>query len=360
MKRVGLFILSILLFTSCLKEDELKKPFQTFKPIQMGDGWQISTPSEESMDSLGLVDIYRDFHADENIWQVRSLLVFRNGLLVAESYTKDDNDITTPRAVWSATKQVVGLLTGIALDENLIADVNDSIYKYLPEVGSFPDKRNITIDHLLTMRSGISYSNDGLSGQTDDILRQLPDRITEFILNRPMAGIPGEKVQYKDCDPQLVSAIIQEQCGKPTSQWAREVLFDKLEIKNLEWESYKDGVTLGGFGILTTPRELAKFGQCVLDSGEWKGASVVSKAWIEQMTTVRVQDLYGYQFCYLWWRDQSRNMIIMSGHGGQYVFVLPSKQLMIVITAEVNTQGGHQFEREEAFKWVDRIVNIAY
>ena len=65
---------------------------------------------------MHLTEIYKDFHADENIWQVRSLLVFRNGKLVAESYTKDDNDITTPRAIWSATKQVVGLLTGIALE----------------------------------------------------------------------------------------------------------------------------------------------------------------------------------------------------------------------------------------------------
>lgn len=360
MKRIVIFIMSMLLCTSCLKEDELKKPFETFAPNQIGDGWQISTPSQENIDSLGLVEIYKNFHADDNIWQVRSLLVFRNGKLIAESYTKDDKDITTPRAIWSATKQVVGLLTGIALDASLIDNVNDSIKKYLPEVESFQDKRNITIEDLLTMRSGISYSNDGLSGQTDDILRHLPDRITPFILSRPLSGTPGETVQYKDCDPQLVSAIIQEQCGKPTSHWAKEVLFDKLEIKNLKWESYKDGVTLGGFGIMTTPREMAKFGQCVMDGGKWKGETIVSRAWIDQMTTVRIQDIFGHQFCYLWWRDQSRNMIIMSGHGGQYVCILPSKHLLIVMTAEVNTQGDFQFGGNEAFKWVDKISDIVF
>ena len=207
------------------------------------------------------------------------------------------------------------------------------------------------------MRSGISYINDGLEGQTDDILRQLPEKITDFILGRPLANPPGEIVQYKDCDPQLVSSIIQENCGKSTVEWASEVLFEKLEITNLNWKNYIDGVTLGGFGILTTPRELAKFGQCVLDSGEWKGTTVVTKDWIKQMTTVRIPDIYGYQFCYLWWKDENRGMTYMSGHGGQYVCIIPAKNLIVVMTAEVNTQGDFQFGKE-AFGWVDRIVQI--
>jgi hypothetical protein len=180
---------------------------------------------------------------------------------------------------------------GIALEEKLIKSINDPISDYLTETEEFQDKKDIQIEQLLTMKSGISYSNDGLEGQTDDILRKLPDKITRFILGLPLADEPGEQARYKDCDPQLVSAVIQSQCGKSTSAWAKEMLFDKLEIKNLEWRNYKDGVTLGGFGILTTPREMAKFGQCVLDSGLWKGTTVVPKEWIRQMTTIRVQDI---------------------------------------------------------------------
>jgi len=358
MKRTALFLLSILLFTSCLKEDELKKPYVSFIPRQINDGWEISTPVEENIDTDALKQIYREFHADPEIWQVRSLLVFRNGKLVAESYTKDDNDISTPRAIWSCTKQVVGLLTGIAIEKQMIHSVNDSISAYLTETSRHPDKKNILIEDLLAMRSGISYSNDGLAGQTDDILRQLPDNITDFILGRQLQDSPGVNAQYKDCDPQLVSAIIQSLCGKTTAEWAKEELFDKLEIKNVRWDNYKDGITLGGFGILTTPRELAKFGQCVLDSGEWKKETIVSKEWIKQMTTVQIPDMYGYQFCYLWWRDKNRGMTFMWGHGGQYVCIIPSKNLVVVMTAEVNTQDDFQFI-EGAFTWVDRIVKIA-
>jgi CubicO group peptidase (beta-lactamase class C family) len=358
MKPATFILLMATVLTSCLKEEALKKPFVSFEPQKLDDGWEISTPSEQNIDSLKLSDIFREYHADDNIWQVRSLLVFRNGYLVAESYTKDDKDILTQRAIWSATKQVVGLLTGIAVEEQIIKNIDDPISGYITETENFPDKKSITIRDLLTMRSGISYSNDGLGGQTDDILRQLPARITDFILGRPLNNTPGELAAYKDCDPQLVSCAIQAKCGKSTAQWANEVLFEKLGIKNLTWHDYKDGVTLGGFGILTTPRELAKFGQCVLDSGQWKGTQIVNKEWIRQMTDVSVEDIYGYQFGYLWWKDVERGMNFMSGHGGQYVCIIPSRNLVIVMTSEANTQGEFQFGRS-AFEWVDRIVSIS-
>lgn len=357
MKDAIILLLALLLLTSCLKEDELKKPFVTYDPIQLDDGWEISMPQVEGIDPDKLSDIYKEFHSDMSIWQVRSLLVFRNGKLVAESYTKDDSDRLTPRAIWSCTKQVMGLLAGIAIDKGLINEINDPISDYLPEVQIYPEKKDIRIQHLLTMKSGIAYSNDGLGGQTDDILRQLPAGITGFILSLPLDHAPGEHLKYKDGDPQLLSAVLQAQAGKATSGWAQEVLFEPMGIKNIQWNNYKDGTTLGGFGILTTPRELAKFGQLVLNRGIWKGKELLSEQWIDNMLYPHVEELYDLQFGYLWWIDQERDMYLMSGHGGQFVCILPAKNLLIVITSEVNTQGRFQF-RDGLFEWVDRIVEI--
>jgi CubicO group peptidase (beta-lactamase class C family) len=358
MKSLYLFLPLILLLTSCVKEDDLKKPFISFTPEELNDGWNISSPENEGVDSLQLSEIYREFHARQDIWQARSLLVFRNGKLVAESYTKEDADQITPRAMWSCTKQVIGLLTGIALEKGLIHSTDDNIGQYLPETDDFPDKKNITIEQLLTMRSGIDYSNDGLSGQSDDILRQLPDNVTRFILGRQLKTNPGEIAFYKDCDPQLVACVIQQTCGKKTREWAKEVLFDPMKIKNMEWMDYKDGTTLGGFGIMSTPREMSKFGQLVLDSGMWKGNVIVGKDWIKEMTTIRVEDMYSSQFCYLWWKDESRKITYMHGHGGQFVCIVPDKKLIVMMTAEVNTQDDFQFTKNKAFEWVDRIVAI--
>jgi CubicO group peptidase (beta-lactamase class C family) len=357
MRKIYLVLLLFSGLTSCLREDDFKKEFVTYRPVELNDGWAIADPASENIDPIALEQIYTDFHADDRLWQVRSLLVFRNGKLVAESYTKDESDRETPRAIWSQTKQVLSLLTGIAIDKGIIGGVDDSIAEYLPEMEDHPDKQAITIEHLLTMKSGISYSNDGIPGQTDDILMQLPDNITDFILSRPLADTPGEVSRYKDGDPQLLAACIENRCGKPLTQWATENLFHQLNIENLKWNKYRDSTTLGGFGILSTPREMAKFGQLVLDGGYWKGASIVSKAWIDKMTTERIADMYGFQFGYLWWIDKSRNVLMMNGHGGQYVVVVPDKKMMVVFTAEVNTQGDFQFRSQ--MEWVDRILEIS-
>lgn len=356
--RLALFTaLSVL--TSCLPEDILKRTFVSYQPAQMNDSWSISTPEAEAMNAAALSEIYQQFHSDAELWQVRSLLVFRNGKLVAESYTKDISDATTPRAVWSCTKQVVGLLTGVAIDKNLIT-LQDSIGKLFPESSNYADKHSITLRHLLMMRSGIDFENGGLSGQTQALLRQIPENSREFILARPLEAMPGTKFRYSDGSPHLISAMLQRTTGKTLREWAQEALFSKIGIRHLDWLQYRDGVTLGGFGILTTPRELAKFGQIVLDSGKWKGNQIVSSAWIREMTT-ETADVEGYsaQFGYCWWLYKSRSLWAMDGHGGQYVFVAPQKKLVIVMTAEVNTQGRFQFLNTDALKFVDRIVRAA-
>jgi CubicO group peptidase (beta-lactamase class C family) len=211
---------------------------------------------------------------------------------------------------------------------------------------------------LLTMKSGIKFENGGMGGNNFDLLREKPNSIVDYILGLPMANLPGEIAIYKDGDPHLISVCIQNRARRKTSEWAKEVLFDPLGIQNLYWLDYKDGYTLGGYGIFTTPRELAKFGQLVLDSGLYKGKQIVSKKWIADMTTVREQNVYGTQFGYLWRLDSSNKRIMMMGHGGQLVCVQPQKNLIVVITAEVNTQGDYQLSFSVNFDIVNRIMKL--
>jgi CubicO group peptidase (beta-lactamase class C family) len=351
-------ILLLMFLSSCLKDEDPRKPFLNYSPQDLNDGWEISTPANEKIDGNVLEMIYRDFYSRKDTWQARSLVVFRNGKLLAESYTKDDRDLYTPRLVQSCTKQVLGLLTGIALEKGIIGNINDPISKYIPEANDHSDKKDITIRQLLTMNSGIKYENGGISGSNFDLLREKPKSLVNYILNLPMANHPGEIAVYKDGDPHLVAICIQNQVGMKTSEWAKDVLFDPLGIQNLSWSSYKDGYTLGGYGIFATPRELGKFGQLVLDSGMFKGNRIVSKQWIKDMTTVRENNVYGTQFGYLWRLDTYNKRIMMMGHGGQLVCIQPEKKLIVVITAEANTQGDYQMSFSVNFELVKRIMDI--
>lgn len=355
MKHIILSILMLVTLVSCLKEENSKKPFITFIPKEMNDGWDISTPLLESIDSNQLSYVYKEFQERKDTWQVRSLLVFRNGKLVAESYAKDDNDIITPRLVQSCTKQVVGILTGIAIEKGVLDNVSDPISKYIPEVNNHDDKKGITLQHLLTMRSGIDFKNEGMRGNNFDLLQQKPGSLCGYLLGLPMANSPGQIARYKDCDAHLVAICIQNRVKKKTSEWAREVLFDPLGIHYLNWENYRDGYTFGGYGIFTTPRELGKFGQLVLDSGEYKGNRIVSKQWIKEMTTIREQNVYGTQFGYLWRLNSGYKWVMMMGHGGQFVCIVPEKKLIVVITAEPLIQGDYQLDFSINYEYVRRI-----
>ncbi len=346
---------------SCLVDDELNQIYEGNKPIELNDGLELSTPEVENIDSELLNSIYSDVYNDESLWSLRSLLVFRNGKLVSESYLKDEMDIVNRHLIWSCTKQVMGVLTGVALEQGIINSINDPISDYLNISNqNLSEKGSITIKNMLTMRSGINYNNDGLGGQTDQLLRQLPDNMLGFILDLPMINTPGSVFNYNDGDPNLLASIIQEKTNMPTDEWADDFLFSKIGFTNYEWVRYKDGYTFGGFGLVTTPRELAKIALMVADSGRWKGQQLVSKEWILDMTSEKVTiNDSRYSFGYYWWIDQERGVHFMWGHGGQFAFIIPNKNLVVLMTSIPNTQGDYQISADEALKVVDRIVKAA-
>jgi CubicO group peptidase (beta-lactamase class C family) len=355
-------LLIIILLGGCLRNDPLNLPFDTFKPKENGDGLTLSYPSAEKIDSTALLNIYKSTHSDKNLWSIRSLLVFRNGRLISEAYFKDEQDIMERHLIWSCTKQVIGVLVGIAYENGFINDIDDSISEYFDtELNSHPDKASITIRNLITMQSGIDYSNDGPTGETDKILRQIPDNSVDFILSRPVNATQGTIFHYNDGNPHLISAILQKVTGKPTDVWADEVLFSRIEMTNYNWARYKDGITLGGFGIETTPRELAKIALCVADGGRWKGQQVIHSNWINDMLTAHIEvEDSNYSFGYFWWIDNNRNIKFMLGHGGQFAFIVPDKNLLVVMTSIPNTQGDYEINADEALPIVDRIINATY
>ena len=351
------------ILASCLKDEPMKIPFQSFSPHNLGDGWELAEPETVGIDHEALKEIYKYVHEDVNLWQIRSLLVFRNNKLIAESYMKNPDDRTTPRAIWSCTKQVIGILTGIAVDKGLVS-VGDKISNYLPQVSLHLDKKEITIENLLMMKSGIGFENDGYNGGPAVMAREEVASSIEYILGLKMHSTQGTKFNYNDGDPHLISAVLQQATGKTTRDWAWEVLFDKIGITRLEWLNYKDGITFGGYGIKTTPRELGKFGQLILNDGMWGSEQIVSKNWLDEMTSEKVSshEMYGddLAFGYQWWKETKRNLSIMWGRGGQLVFINKSKNLIVVITGETNTGGDFNLSAYDALPIYDRINSIAY
>jgi CubicO group peptidase (beta-lactamase class C family) len=361
MKKISFFIslsFLIIFIAGCLREDDMKKPYDGFSPVDISDGWDISSPAAEQIDSLALDRVYKDVYKDDNTWGMKSLLVFRNGKLVAESYLKDEADRTRADAIWSCTKQVNGIITGIAIHQGYIGSVNDPVSKYFPEyIADNPEKSGLTLEHLLTMNSGTTFEN----GVIPDVFRQRTiSNSVEYVLGMDLAHEPGTYFWYNDGDPQVVSGIVQQATGKTLDEYGKEMLFDPLGITNLKWERYTDGVTLGAFGILTTGREMAKIAQCVLDSGKYNGQQVIPQDWLGEMLSSKVPNAHDdADFGYYWWGLPSKGYHFMWGHGGQYAFVIPEKNMLVVITSLVQVDDDVAMTLDKITAIVDRITATA-
>jgi CubicO group peptidase (beta-lactamase class C family) len=119
-----------------------------------------------------------------------------------------------------------------------------------------------------------------------------------------------------------------------------EFLFKPLGITEWKWESAKDGVTFGAVSIFMKPRDIAKFGQLLLQNGKWGNTQVVDSSWIAKATkSIVTMESPGASYGYYFWIFPAYGGYAAVGHGGQFIFVVPSKELVVIYTAWPYTSG---------------------
>ncbi|WP_375562431.1 serine hydrolase domain-containing protein [Bernardetia sp. OM2101] len=321
----------LFLFVSCLADEPFKLNYTGFEPIQNYDDWIISTPQEEEINTELLNKAYQLVYEDERFKMAKSLLVFRNGKLVAEAYPNDKNDINKLANIQSCTKSVTSILTGIAIQDSLIDSIDEKLYAIYPTYfDEDTDKRDITISDALTMRTGLEFDN---SKHTLDLYRTSKNSI-KHVLSFKKEYPAGLVMNYNDGAPQLISKVIETKSNKNLEQYAAEKLFSKLNITKWKWEKAKDGTTFGAFSLFLKPRDLGKLGQLLLQNGKWNTKQLIDSTYLKNATTTQVSanshnEPYGYYF----WILPAWNAYYADGHGGQFVLVVPNKNLVIVYTA---------------------------
>ena len=161
MKRIALYIILLSVFGSCLKDEPFKTDYSGFEPIVINDGWEVSTPENENIDKTILEQAFRLVYRDDRYLMARSLLVFRNGKLVAEAYPHNPGDIDEIRNIQSCTKSITSIMTGIAIHEGKIDSLTEKLYNIYPEYfDSDNNKQTISIEDALTMQSGLGFDNE--------------------------------------------------------------------------------------------------------------------------------------------------------------------------------------------------------
>jgi CubicO group peptidase (beta-lactamase class C family) len=158
----------------------------------------------------------------------------------------------------------------------------------------------------------------------------------EYVLARPMAADPGSIFNYNTGGSQVLSAVVSLAMGVPAADFARRELFDRIGISQVEWPADPNGVSTGGYGIRMSTRDAAKFAYLYLNNGVWDGRQVVSRTWVEESTRQQSEGhpWFGRYGLHWWLRPladpRAASTFFAMGYGGQYLFVVPSLDLVAV------------------------------
>lgn len=289
--------------------------------------FERATPESQGISSDRIEGMFRALAKSPNL-KMHSVMVLRNGKVIGETgfypYQKE-----LWHMCYSVSKSMAAMAIGFLVEEEkltLDAKIVDIFKKYVGLRGLIRQK-DLTVEHLLTMTSGVGLNEVGaVSG--DDWVKSY--------LEAPVNSDPGSEFEYNSMNSYMLSAIVTEITGESLLDYLRPRLFEPLGITRVFWESCPKGISKGGWGLFLCAEDLAKLGQLYLDKGRWKGVQVMPEHWVETSTAshaVPPQETgfagYGYQL----WTGKRTGSFAFNGMLGQNVFVYPDNNMVIVTTA---------------------------
>jgi CubicO group peptidase (beta-lactamase class C family) len=305
------------------------------------DFWQPATFEESGIDGTK-IDSLLSRIANSRM-EIHSFLVAHRGRLVVERYGWDSgsnpNHPTEPHQVLpdephrqaSTTKSFLSALVGIALADGTIPDLEEKAADWFPDYADLnpsPEKTSITLEDLLTMRSG-------LESPPLDEPTEAPDP-ARAMLSRPVVGTVGETWSYANGNSDILAEILRVATGQTPLEYADERLFGPLGIPSPAWEAAENGTNFGGFGLSLTSRQMARFGEMYRNSGSFLDAEVVPSDWTDESTLPRCETPWGGQYGYHFWVPNVLTGFFQTlGARGQVIFVSRELELVIVFTADL-------------------------
>lgn len=298
-------------------------------------------PHDQGVDPVRLDSAYAEAREIPGSF---SLLVQRNGVLVAEEYFHGFSPDSL-HDVRSVTKSVVSILVGIAIREGAIPSVEEPVGTYLAAVVDSirPELAQTPIRYFLMMSSGLDWHE--LDKGTSYTEWWQSDDMVQFVVDLPIVHAPGDRFIYNTGASHLLSVVLTEATGTPTLEFARERLFEPLGFTGSSWLQENRGYYAGGMGLRITARDMLKIGQLYLDGGWHEGESIVPTEWVTESTTPSLSTEnavpFGQEYGYLWWIGEGggRDFYFANGYGGQFILVDPDMDLVVVAQSDWRGKG---------------------
>jgi len=270
-----------------------------------------------------------------------AFIVIKDDTILYEGYFNEykRDSINTS---FSIAKSVTALLIGIAIDQEYITSIDDPMTTYIPELlETDPRFNQITIRNLLSMKSGIAFADHDLPWGDKPKAYYHP-KLRDVVIQLPISGIPGEKFEYNTYNPILLGIVLERASGQSVTEFFEENLWKRLGMEyDATWsiDSQEDNMAKMESGINTRAIDFAKIGRLLLMNGNWNGEQIVSESWIDLSMQIdsesNVEEFGENTFYQLgWWinapTDTDSYIVAGWGHLGQYLFVFPDENMIIV------------------------------
>ncbi|WKD85307.1 6-aminohexanoate-dimer hydrolase [Polaribacter huanghezhanensis] len=267
-----------------------------------------------------------------NHTQTRAVVVIHKNQIIAEKYAKG---FTKNARIlgWSMTKSIMSTVFGILQTQGKI-----NVFDKAPITEwQNDDRKNITINNLLQMNSGLAWDEN--YNEISDVTKMLflEKDMTKIQAKKQFAGKPNETWSYSSGTTNLLSGILRnifKTHQEYLDYWYTQ-LIDKIGMNSMVIETDMAGNYVGSSYAWATPRDWAKFGLLYLNNGNWNGEQLFDASWVDYVTTPTngSNGTYGAQF---WlnangqFPDVPKNMFYADGYQGQFVFVFPDQDLVVV------------------------------
>jgi CubicO group peptidase (beta-lactamase class C family) len=290
-------------------------------------------------------------------------LVIKDGALLFEQYWGEYSD-TSHTNSWSMAKSVISHLVGCALQDGLIESVQDPIGKYLEEYES----SSATIENILTMSSGFNYYEDYLNPFSYPARSLYGSDIREVHKRYKQISEPGKSFNYQSANTQMLAFLLMKVTGKNLSEYASEKLWKPIgaEQEALWSLDHKDGVEKAFCCFNSNARDYAKFGYLYLNKAVVNGDTLVPRSYYEKCISPagylsdgdHANERYGYQ----WWtvKMDDENIFYARGIQGQYIFVLPESNLVIVRLGQSRSSLRTKGHPNDVYKYIQMGKRIAF
>lgn len=299
----------------------------------VSEEWALSTHYNEKSLSPSL----EKFHEDN---KSIAFLAIKDDALAFEKYW-DEGGVNVATNTFSMTKSVVGMLLGIAMQDNKIQNVFQPVSDFIPQFAEDVDKNNyfnhkLEIRHLLSMTAGLEWDEDYYSiSQTSEAY--YGENVNDLVVNLKVVKEPGSQYEYQSAATQLLGIVIEKATGMKLAEYASQKLWSKIGTsQNATWHLDDSGNALAFCCFSATARDMARLGQLFLKKGNWQGEQVLPEPFVDISTQPSAKSSsYGYQ----WWlyNNNGTDAYYMQGHLGQYVIVIPKLNLVLVRLGHKNS-----------------------